>query len=209
MKLRGRANLTALMLDVNTLILQPPARPGSPADSPLPSGTRLLRARRRGVTVTAIIIALAAIVILGTVVLPQFTSANKESVESQIKDQMRYLRTQITVFKAQHQDVAPGYPGGAPNGRPTADAFVKQLTQSTNLYCDVRPQNSADFPYGPYVREMPVNPLNGLASVKVVPNNTPFPAPDGRTGWIYQPQTQQLEPNSPGADSSGTNYANY
>ena len=209
MKLRGCANLTALMLDVNTLILQPPARPGSPVDYPLLSGTRSLRARHHGITMLAIIIALAAIIILGTVVLPQFTSANKESVESQIKDQMRYLRTQITVFKAQHQDVAPGYPGGAPSGNPTADAFVKQLTFSTNLYCDVRTKSSPDFPYGPYVREMPVNPLNDLATVKVVPNNTPFPAPDGRTGWIYQPQTQQLEPNSPGADSSGANYENY
>jgi outer membrane lipoprotein-sorting protein len=36
-----------------------------------------------------------------------------------------------------------------------------------------------------------------------------MPPVDGTTGWIYQPQTQQIIANVMGNDSSGTPYASY
>ena len=47
------------------------------------------------------------------------------------------VRTQIAVFKAQHQDVPPGYPCGDPTATPTADAFVEQMTQQSDVNCDL------------------------------------------------------------------------
>jgi hypothetical protein len=43
----------------------------------------------------------------------------------------------------------------------------------------------------------------------MVGNNQPMPAPDGGTGWIYQPQTQEVIPNLTGKDDSGAAYSSY
>jgi len=59
---------------------------------------------------------------------------------------------------------------------------------------------------------MPVNPLNGLSTILIVPNGSKMPPgglPDGSTGWIYKPQTLELIPNTPGNDSEGTPYVEY
>ena len=68
-------------------------------------------------TVLEILIVGLMIVIVATVVIPQFSRASPQSKQDTLKDVLQCLRTQIAVFKAQHQDVPPGYPGGDP-GRP-------------------------------------------------------------------------------------------
>ena len=43
---------------------------------------------------------------------PHFASASRLTRENALKDDLRYLRVQIAVFRAQHRDVPPGYPAG-------------------------------------------------------------------------------------------------
>ncbi len=165
-------------------------------------------AARPAFTLVEILIVVMMIGILAVVVLPQLTSATKQTRESTLRDELRYLRTQITVYKAQHQDIAPGYPPGSPNSTPTAREFSDQLMKSTDLVGDIV-QASPGYTFGPYLSQISTNPMNGLSTVLMVPNNQALPMPDGTTGWIYKAQTQEIIANSKGADSSGLSFSSY
>src|SRR3954447_24016768 len=80
--------------------------------------------RRRAFTLIEILIVVVILGILATIVLPQFSNASNTARESALKDDLRYLRTQVAVYKAQHHDVAPGYPGGDTSKPATAGDFA-------------------------------------------------------------------------------------
>jgi type II secretory pathway pseudopilin PulG len=155
------------------------------------------------------IIVILAVSVLAMIVVPQFCSAKQQAREIELKEDLRYLRTQIAVFRAQHNDVPPGYPEGDVYNAPTSDAFAGQLTERSDIACTISPMPGPDFPYGPYVSQLPVNPINGLATCKMVGNNMALPSPDGATGWIYKAQTQELIANVPGNDGAGTPLDSY
>src|SRR5438105_7827710 len=67
---------------------------------------------RAGFTLIEILIVVTILGIIATIVVPQFSTASNTARENMLKDELRYLRTQIVVYKAQHHDVNPGYPGG-------------------------------------------------------------------------------------------------
>jgi general secretion pathway protein G len=160
-------------------------------------------------TLIEILIVVVILGILATVVIPQFSNASQQARENTLKDELQYLRTQVAVFKAQHQDVPPGYPGGNPTGTPDVTDLTNQLTLYTDINCNVGSQASAVFAYGPYLSQLPANAVNGLNTFELVGNNQSMPPVDGTTGWIYQPQTQQIIANVMGNDSSGAPYASY
>jgi type II secretory pathway pseudopilin PulG len=146
--------------------------------------------------------------ILATIVIPQFSDASHQARENALKDDLRYMRTQVGVYKAQHRDVPPGYPGGDTTQAPTLAAFASQMTLATNELGQDNPVNTPVFKYGPYINRMPRNPLNGLDTVAIVAAG-PMPGPDDSTGWIYQPQTQAFIANTTGNDANGTPYSSY
>jgi general secretion pathway protein G len=165
----------------------------------------------RGFTLIEILIVVVILGVLGAIVLPKFSDASTTTRENTLKDDLRYVRTQIIVFKAQHADTAPGYPGGKTSASPTEQDFLLQMTGLTDEYCNVAKQSSVKK-LGPYFKKMPVNPLNSLSTILIVPNGSSMPPaglPDSSTGWIYKPQTLELIPNTPGNDSEGTPYVEY
>jgi type II secretory pathway pseudopilin PulG len=167
------------------------------------------RSFARAFTLVEILILVIILAIIALIVIPQFTSASEQARENTIKDELRYLRTQIVVFKAQHQDVPPGYTNGDPTQAPACQAFSDQMTLNTNINCATSPTPNPAYPYGPYLSQMPTNPINGDATMTMVANNASMPAPNGNTGWIYQPQTQTIMVNLTGNDSSGIPFSSY
>jgi len=165
--------------------------------------------RDRGFTLVEILIVVVILGILAAIVLPRFSDASHQARENTLKDDLRYLRTQIQVFKAQHRDVPPGYPGGSLSATPTETDFIQQLTLFTSEPCTTNSAQTTTYKFGPYLSRMPNNPINGFTTVTVVANGSPLPVADGATGWIYKPETQEILPNLTGNDASGTAYSQY
>jgi general secretion pathway protein G len=164
-----------------------------------------------GFSLIEILVVVVILGVLGAIVLPKFSDASQITRENTLRDDLRYVRTQIIVFKAQHGNTAPGYPSGKTTVSPTEQDFLLQTTGITDEFCNIV-KNSTPGKLGPYLKKMPVNTLNRLSTILIVPNGSAMPPaglPDNTTGWIYKPQTLELIPNVPGNDSEGTPYVEY
>lgn len=161
-------------------------------------------ARRPGFTLVELLIVVAILGILGAMVVPRFSDAARDSRQSVLKESLRTLRGQIKLYTAHHNQRSPGYPPGQTTGA-TEALFKSQLTNKTNARGEVG--TGPNYPYGPYLRQVPQNPINGLATVRIV---TSFPDDPADThGWVYQPSTLRFAPDSSGIDEHGVRYFDY
>lgn len=161
-----------------------------------------------GFTLVEILIVVVILGILASIVVPKLSNASQVSREGTLKDEVRFLRTQIAVYAAQHHDVCPGYPGGDSTQTPSQTTFVSQMTQYTDDAGNVSATQSVTHKFGPYLSRMPENPVNALSSIKFIDGSAAM-TPDGSTGWLYQPATGAILPNLLGADSAGQAYSAY
>jgi general secretion pathway protein G len=165
------------------------------------------RAVLRAFTLIELLIVITILGILAAIVVPRFSDASHTAKENALKDDLRYLRTQVVVFKAQHRDVPPGYPAGNVLAVPSASDFTTQMTGRSDELVRVGAGPACNL--GPYLPRIPVNPVNGQDTLKVVANGASLPAADNSTGWIYKPQTLEVVPNCTGVDSEGRRYTDY
>ena len=108
----------------------------------------------------------AAIVLglVGMTAVPKFIEANEESRTGELIDGLQTVRAQLALYRVQHEDRYP----------PTHsfDGFKSAMTTRFGQ-C------------GPYVRKIPVNPYNGLDTVRFDSE----PAGANQAGWRFDTKT--------------------
>lgn len=173
---------------------------------------RLRRQPRRAFTLVELIIVVLIIAILAAIIVPRFSGASDVAGSSALLQDLRYIRQQIQVYRAQHLGVSPGYTGGDSSTTPSELEFIAQMTNPTASDGSVGSSSSQTYRFGPYMAEMPINPISGSSAVMVVPNGESLPPqPTGSMayGWLYKPETLEFKAFVPGEDENGRAYYDY
>jgi general secretion pathway protein G len=116
--------------------------------------------------------------------VPVIQSITAQAKLSSLQENVRCLRTQIELYKAQHGGRPPiVYEGSLPQ--------LIRATDSNGRLGDP----GRKFPFGPYLSAgVPVNPYTGR-SIVVTCDQFPPTGPTGNGGWLYQPSTGQIAPD--------------
>ncbi len=163
---------------------------------------------KKAFTLVEILIVVLILGIIAAIVIPRFSNASATARASMLGDDLRVVRMQIEVFKAQHLGVAPGYPGCNLGQAPTAAAFATYMTGCSDSGGNMNPTTGQQF--GPYLTEIPPNPVNGMSTVLIIADGAQFPtSADNLFGWVYQPSTESFNADSTGADEDGKAFFDY
>lgn len=145
--------------------------------------------------------AVSAVALIGAVaVLTALPGARAPAAQPnpELLDGLGVLRTAIFRFSMEHDQ------GGRELLMPGRDGqdVIAQLAGCS------RRDGSADFQasrtgrdnrwYGPYLDFIPVNPVNGLDTIRSMPPGYLEPVFNGSAGWVYVPETGQIFPDLPG-----------
>ncbi len=138
--------------------------------------TDRFKATRTGSTLIEILIVVVILGILAAFAIPQFTSAASQSRENALKMDLHRIRTQLEIYKQQH------------NGNwPSFDDFEAQLTQATDEAGTFGPVGTPGLDLGPYLRKLPKNPQTR--------SNTLGTGAAGTSDWYYDENTGQFLAN--------------
>ena len=124
---------------------------------------------RSGFTLVEILIVVVILGILAAIVIPQFTDASTEAKTSSLCTDLQTMRSQIELYKIQHNDNLPG------SGTAT---FIEALTGTTDI-AGASPGN-----YGPYIQKIPTNQFTDDATI--TENGT---LGDDSGGWEFNTTT--------------------
>ena len=145
---------------------------------------------KSGFTLVEILIVVVILGILAAIVIPQFTEASTEAKESRLVSDLQMMRSQIELYKIQHNDRLPGVETAAgPNGSTGLATFVECMTGWTDQWGETALAPGAGI-YGPYMQKLPTNPFNAPVPLNTVSFNAAVvgnnPGSDG-AGWNLDP----------------------
>ena len=165
----------------------------------------------RGFTLIELLIVVLILGVLATVALSQFAESAQDARKAMAMRNAGLLSDAIERYRIDH-GVYPGVPFG--NTVPTQLTFIKHLVYYTNAAGQTSLVKNATYPYGPYLRKIPINPLNGSQFVKMITlpaavlgkAETAITQADilaidngaftDEFGWLYCQETGSLLPNS-------------
>ena len=111
---------------------------------------------QKGFTLVEVLIIAVILGILAAIVIPQFSQASIEAKESRLCGDLQTMRSQIELYKIQHNEALPG-----------ADyaSVEAALTGLTDVDGNVAEEAGPDV-YGPYVQKIPTNLFNDLNTIR-------------------------------------------
>ncbi len=126
---------------------------------------------RKAFTLVEVLIVVVIMAVLAATIIPQFTDSAKDAKESNVKFNLHTLRSQITLYKSQHNGLLPS-------------ADLNELTIQTNI------SGAVGTDYGPYILSIPTNQINGENSVKAIAASPAVAGDVSATdGWLYHAAT--------------------
>ncbi|MBS3735096.1 MAG: prepilin-type N-terminal cleavage/methylation domain-containing protein [Phycisphaerae bacterium] len=147
----------------------------------------------KGFTLVEILIVVIILGILAAIVIPQFTEASEDARESALASDLQTLRSQIELYKVQHNDRYPSQDSGEAVGDMDGGEFVTDLTSVTNSAGTTAAGDGA-LNYGPYLQAFPDNPfVDGDAGSQVTVGSGDVPA-DCATGWYFNTDNGKVSP---------------
>jgi type II secretion system protein G len=166
---------------------------------------RMGKMKKKAFTLVELILVITILGILAALVMPTFQGNIATAKESAAKSDLMAFRTQIELYKLQHNQYPPGYANGAGT---SVDTMALQLIGTTTVTGLASPSTipTDPFLYGPYMKKIPPNPFNNLSTIAYVAEATAFSAAvDGTSsGWLYKKETAQIVMNM-----KGVNYYDY
>jgi general secretion pathway protein G len=151
---------------------------------------------KTGFTLVEILIVVVILGILAAIVIPQFSEASTEAKESRLVSDLQTVRSQIELYKIQHNDNLPGQ-------GTNSVSFVADMTTYTLVDGTPAPlqEPGQDGVYGPYLQKIPTNPWNDS---DVVTEGIANPAVGTNTGWFFNTVTGHFQADDTLACADGT-----
>ena len=122
---------------------------------------------KSGFTLVEILVVVVILGILAAIVIPQFTEASTEAKFSSLRTDLNTLRSQIELYKSQHNNTPPSFAN-----------FMAQMTGLTDI------TGAVGTDYGPYMKKIVTNQFNNLNTL----DNTGTIG-DNVGGWEYDETT--------------------
>jgi prepilin-type N-terminal cleavage/methylation domain-containing protein len=161
-------------------------------------------------TLVEILIVVVLLGILAVVIVPMVSGSVISARESALAHDLQLLRRYILIYKCQHLEISPGYPNGDTTQSPTEQAFIDQMTLSSNAGGQTAAIGTPGFERGPYIMKIPVNSLNNMSTIQFLGDGEDFPADtDDSHGWVYKPSTSEVRCDNAGTDDAGKRYYDY
>ena len=134
--------------------------------------------KNQGFTLVEILIVVVILGILAAIVIPQFSDASTQSKLSSCRSSLQTLRSQISLYKIQHNDAPPALL-----------TFEAQMIAETEPVAAGTAGDASGNEVGPYIQQIPFNPWNQLDTVLA-----------GDTGgWEYEEATGKIWVGTTGA----------
>lgn len=147
-------------------------------DRRLCATTRQKRNERSAFSLVEVLIVIVLMAILASIVTPRFFDSLQDADLSVALNNLQNMRLIIERYRGSHHGISPS-------------ATLVELINRTNDEGEIG--TTAEHRYGPYVTNLPANPLNGQDSIRVITTNQPTAADaTGKYGWLYHPPTGHI-----------------
>ena len=111
--------------------------------------------KKNGFSLVELLIVISILGILGAIVVPMYSDAGQKAKSSALKTDLQKVRTQIEVYRSQHNDQLPALSGE------TSAHFEQRMTSQTDR------NGYLGTDYGPYLNKIPQNPYNDKNTVRI------------------------------------------